>query len=99
MGLQLLDSEIHKYFDNNQLQANNVETVREELVELVADVSQACIVAVDTINDLLLYEKIDGGILVLEPSEIVLGPFVKEVLKLFTVQVSQFSYFFKKPQL
>jgi len=56
------------------------------LVELVADVNQACNTAIEILNDLLLYEKIDGGLVVLDAQEVIVDNLVSEVLKLFAVQ-------------
>ncbi len=62
-----------------------------KLLELVADTNQACTIAVEILNDLLMYEKIDGGLLVLDAQEVMLWPFVDEVLKMFGVQVRKFT--------
>jgi len=59
---------------------------KESFLELVDDITQACNIAMDIVNDLLMYEKIDGGLMALETQETLLIPFVEEVLKLFSVQ-------------
>lgn len=64
-------------------------TVSEEsLLDLIHDTSQSCNIAIEILNDLLLYEKIDGGLLALDSHEVLLWPFVLDVLKLFDVQVN-----------
>lgn len=57
------------------------------VIEIVADINQACNIAVEILNDLLMYEKIDGGLLVVEAQEVNLWPFIDEVIKMFSVQV------------
>ncbi len=87
LGLQLMDKELHKQMNKLSCAAEEVAASCTQLLELVADTSQACNIATDILNDLLLYEKIDGGLLVLEAQEVNLWPYVEEVLKIFTVQV------------
>jgi hypothetical protein len=99
MGLDLLKQEISRQCAKlcaSSFSVSNSIVTRDhphpsvmcsQLLELVADVNQACGVAVEILNELLLYEKIDGGLLVLEAQEIPLWSFMEEVLKLFAVQV------------
>lgn len=104
LGLQLLDKELHKHIIRAQEEENQKQligtkgtqesTLYKQLLELVADTSQACTIAVDILNDLLMYEKIDGGLLVLEAQEVNLWPYVEEVMKIFSVQVSRLKCFF-----
>jgi len=56
------------------------------MLDLITDITQACNITMDIVNDLLMYEKIDGGLMALETQETLLIPFVEEVLKLFSVQ-------------
>ena len=97
LGLQLLEKEINsKLFTSTVREPSNTQRMAEKadkklkslLVELVADTHQACNVSVEILNDLLMYEKIDGGLLVLDASEVLVMPFVKEALQMFVVQVS-----------
>lgn len=107
MGLDLLKQEISrqcaKLFPTSTVTVTvptvgrenmHASTMCHQLLELVADVNQACGVAVEILNELLLYEKIDGGLLVLEAQEVQVWSFVEEVLKLFAVQVSMLSVYF-----
>ncbi len=92
LGLALLDKEVHKLFTTACGGAKNAmdkadKKLKSALVELVADTHQACNVAVEILNDLLMYEKIDGGLMVLDANEILVWPFLNEVMKLFVVQV------------
>lgn len=99
LGMQLLDKEVQKLFAKRK-NSKTLHDSKEEkkmkgaLVELVADTHQACNVAVEILNDLLTYEKIDGGLMVLDANEILVWPFLNEVLKMFVVQVryKKFSF-------
>jgi len=76
----------HRPLYNNPA-AKPMHIIKESLLDLVADSHQACNIAVEILNDLLMYEKIDGGIMVLEANEVNLWPLMDEALKIFTVQV------------
>jgi len=73
------------------LQANlslsSCTAMKDSWLELIADTYQACNIAVDILNDLLMYEKIDGGLMALDASEVSLWPLMDEVFKMFNVQV------------
>lgn len=59
--------------------------------EMVSDATNSCIIAIDILNDLLLYEKIDGGLLTLKREELPMWPFLQEVLRVFLIQVNRYS--------
>ncbi len=82
LGLQLLEKEVRK-----QIAKFPKDLRGNQIMELVGDTGQAITIAIDTLNDLLLYEKIDGGLLALDAQEVVLWPYIEEVLKIFKVQV------------
>lgn len=77
IGLQLLEAELKK-----------PALVRDEnlLSDLVADVNTSSVIAVDILNDLLLYEKIEGGLMALELAEVEAWDMIKEVLRVFRIQ-------------
>ena len=50
---------------------------------------ETCLSAVDILNDILAYEKLDENILTLECSSISLAPLIKKSVKLFLVQAQQ----------
>jgi signal transduction histidine kinase len=79
MGLSVLEEDIRQAF-------TATASPGAALIEVVADISQACNIAVEILNDLLMYEKIEGGLIQLEKEEVEVAPFVTEVLKLFSVQ-------------
>lgn len=86
----MLEKEIRKQISKLPPTAN---VGCNQIMELVGDTGQAITIAIDTLNDLLLYEKIDGGLLVLDAQEVILWPYIEEVLKIFKVQVCKFHSF------
>lgn len=58
------------------------------LYDLISDIRSSTLTAVDILNDLLLYEKIDGGLASLEKAELNAWDFFVDVLKVFRIQVS-----------
>ena len=74
----------------NLLQTDLKEGVLDPTVlsEVVSDSTGSCTIAIGILNDLLLYEKIDGGLLTLEKEEMSMWSFVEDTLKVFLIQVS-----------
>jgi signal transduction histidine kinase len=77
MGLNLLE---------NELKQGNIDC--GSLMEMISDATGSCGIAIEILNDLLLYEKIDGGLLTLEKAPVNVWKFVNDVLKVFLIQVS-----------
>jgi len=75
MGLQVLSDDLRKVGANRSILAT-VETLE-----------QASDVAVNILNDLLLYDKLDSGLLKLDIQEIPLISFVTEIMEPFQLQV------------
>lgn len=96
LGLQLLQKEANRF--NNKQHKYRLEQFPsglypdsadvESFLELISDTNDACNIAIDILNDLLLYEKIDGGLLSMEATDVSLMTFVKDVVKVFVVQVN-----------
>lgn len=57
------------------------------LVDLVSNIERECSVALDILNELLMYEKIEGGLMALETVEVSIATFLHEAIQPFTVQV------------
>lgn len=76
LGMKLLSNEM-KQIPN---------PLRSTLSDLLSDTNLSCTIAVETLNDLLMYEKIDGNLLSLEIAEVRLWPFIDEVLQVFQIQ-------------
>jgi len=81
LGLQLLAKEAKKQ------QQQHKEVEMSNFLGLIQDTSHACNIAIDILNDLLLYEKIDGGLLSLETAVVNVRVFVVDVVKSFVLQV------------
>ena len=77
MGLGILNQDI----DNSS--ANN----KAKLKETVADILGACDVAVTTLNDVLIVEKINARLLTIEKRCVVARDFISETVNMFQLQV------------
>jgi signal transduction histidine kinase len=74
MGIQLARKQLAQ---NNPADASNVLRYVEE----------SCVTAVDILNDILLYDKIEDGRMELDKTVVTAHKLVKSVIDLFTVQV------------
>jgi signal transduction histidine kinase len=74
MGIQLA---------RKQLEQNNVE----DAGSILHDVEESCVTAVDILNDILLYDKIEDGRMELDKTDTSAHKLVKSVADLFMVQV------------
>ena len=59
--------------------------------EIAYDIRSSCIAAVDILNDMLLFDKIESGHLALELAVVSPWSFIKETVQTFFVQVSSSS--------
>lgn len=64
-----------------------------DCAELITDSKNACIIAIDILNDLLLYEKLDSDILVLDKKRCNVMDVVKATVSLFSIQAARYDYF------
>jgi len=80
LGLKLLKQEIHKIelFD---IQHNDNITVTLD------DIQTSCNISLEILNDLLLYDKIESGILVLDKVDTNIRALVQETVHSFNIQV------------
>jgi signal transduction histidine kinase len=60
-----------------------------ERYDTLCDVNMSCMAAVDILNDLLCYEKLESGILELHKENIVVEPFLKDCVSMFSVQARE----------
>ena len=58
------------------------------ILDILSDVKLSCDAAVDLLDDLLAYEKLDAGIMTLERSRMTLDAFVHKALCPFYIQVT-----------
>jgi signal transduction histidine kinase len=79
MGLQLLN--------NKEKESSTVSTDNGGNGEIIDDMISSCEVAVDILNDLLLYEKIDSNLLSIEVKEYSLHDVLTNFVQNFNIQV------------
>jgi signal transduction histidine kinase len=79
LGLKLL---------TNELKASNNPRDMERY-DTLCDVNVSCTAAVDILNDLLCYEKLESGILELHKENIVVDSFLKECASIFSAQARE----------
>ena len=72
-GLQLLETKLEGIVDI-------------DILDIILDLKQSCRDAVDILDDLLSYEKIDSNLLLIEKTPLDIRSFVKESLRPFAVQ-------------
>jgi signal transduction histidine kinase/CheY-like chemotaxis protein len=60
-----------------------------ERYETLCDVNMSCTAAVDILNDLLCYEKLESGILELHKENIVVDSFLKNCVSMFSAQARE----------
>ena len=60
-----------------------------ERYDTLCDVNISCMAAVDILNDLLCYEKLESGILELHKENIVIEPFLKDCLSMFSAHAKE----------
>lgn len=82
LGLKYLEDELEKKDSKLLVDVNDV----------LEDVKNSCGIAVDILNDLLLYEKLDDGIFTLSMTEVPFRDFFFDALNVFKVQVSIFVF-------
>jgi signal transduction histidine kinase len=58
-------------------------------VETVNDISKACSMALSILNDLLNYDKLEDGTLLIEPKKVVALPFILESTEVLNLQVKE----------
>ena len=83
MGLQVLLNDLRS------------ERVGEKTIATVKTLESSCSVAIDVLNDLLLFDKIESSVMKLDISQIPVRSFVTETVKPFFIQVSPIRYFYK----
>jgi signal transduction histidine kinase len=80
MGIELLTS--HPFIQ----MSDSVES--HDVREILSDMNISCESAIDTLNDLLLFEKIEDGKMKLEIKPILISELIAKCVKPFDLQVS-----------
>ena len=60
-----------------------------EFLSTFADIEGSCETAIETLNELLDYEKLESGIMKLEKTQIPPWPLIRDSVKPFMIQVCQ----------
>ena len=60
-----------------------------ERYDTLCDVNMSCMAAVDILNDLLCYEKLDSGILILHKENVIISHFLKDCVSMFAAQARE----------
>ena len=81
LGLNMLATQLKK--------KKNPTPADLDLCESIGDIQLACSTAVDILNDLLSFEKLESGILVLNRQDISAPKFLMEGVVMFSAQVWQ----------
>jgi signal transduction histidine kinase len=75
-----------KYLEDELKSKNNEQLLTPVVQEVLDDVRCSCGIAVDILNDLLLYEKLDDGIFNLSLSDVPIEEFFRDAINVFQVQ-------------
>jgi signal transduction histidine kinase len=84
LGLQLLADHLE------QLSVSTKSTIAVTGMELCDDIKGSCFIAIEILNDLLLYDKIEDGSIIVDLRPLPLSPLIESVISMFQVQVSTF---------
>jgi two-component system, sensor histidine kinase len=79
LGLKLLSSDLKASNDPKDI----------ERYETLCDVNMSCTAAVDILNNLLCYEKLESGILELHKEIVIVEPFLKDCVTMFSAQARE----------
>lgn len=85
LGLKILENEIRK--EKGPHARNRLATVQ--------DIAHACDIAVGILNDLLNYDRLEDGTLIIEPRKILALPFFISTTNLFLLQAEEKGVTFK----
>jgi hypothetical protein len=85
MGLKYLET----VFNNRKLIIPS--NIKDEIIDVISDCNKSCDDAIDVLNQLLLYDKLESSLLVLDKSYIPIIPFLQETIQPFEKQVIYIS--------
>jgi signal transduction histidine kinase len=85
------DNNVHNNSNNNKSHSNNNISINSNNsnsdLETVQDMKLSCKIAIEILNDLLTYDKLQSGIMTLETTECYVTELLNEVMKPFYIQV------------
>jgi signal transduction histidine kinase len=83
MGIELLT--LHPFLSHS----NHPES--SDVREILSDINLSCDAAIDTLNDLLLFEKIEEGKMKLDQRKILISDLIAKCVKPFDLQVREMT--------
>ena len=86
MGVTVIKRELENHENGKELDG-------EDILKVLEEIDSACNTSLDILNDLLTYEKVDAGILVLEKEVISAFTIVYDCIRPFLLQVSLYIFF------
>lgn len=92
LGLDLLHSTIKPYLQNNSSKLS--PSLLHNMNRMISDVSDSANIAIDILNDLLLYDKIEEGNLVIYPEKLNVQHLITSLVSNFSIQVYYYYYYF-----
>ena len=63
------------------------DATTEDTLSMITDIEASCDMAIQMLNELLDYEKLESGIMTLDKKEILAWPIVNDTVGMFQVQV------------
>ena len=85
MGVTVIKRELENHENGKELDG-------EDILKVLEEIDSACNTSLDILNDLLTYEKVDAGILVLEKEVISAFTIVYDCIRPFLLQVILYKY-------
>ena len=82
MGLHVLAEEM-----------NRNKYINHDTLDTLNDIKNACDVSVNVLNELLIFDKLESGNLMLEMTRFPVMPFIEEVVRPFQAQVNNINFF------
>lgn len=74
VGLELLETELKEKYPDSDMATDT------------AQLRESCLIAVEILNDLLQYEKMESGLMKLEVQQVLAIPFIEKVISPFLIQ-------------
>lgn len=75
------------YLGLQVLQQESLHSVSQDSMDIIVDSTDACTSAIDILNDLLLYDKIEDGNMQMELERVVIRSFLAKYVGIFRIQV------------
>jgi succinate dehydrogenase/fumarate reductase cytochrome b subunit len=96
LGLDLLQANITSYLEKFAAAApsdpcsSSSLTILSQISQMVSEVSDSSTIAIDILNDMLLYDKVEEGNIVIYPEKIIANQLLSSLVSNFSIQVRHF---------